>query len=85
MSKITDQPGTQIHLDLIVDHERGRVQIIRNIDKKRGFLVTSGNMGWVELGEFKQFLDQARVRVKSKPTLFEVMTGKTIEELGGQK
>lgn len=83
MTKITDQPGTQIHLDLIVDHDRGLVQIIRNIDKKRGFLVTSGNMGWVEMEEFKKFLEDARVRVKRKPSLFETMTGKLLDENGG--
>ncbi len=79
MTKITDQPGTQVHLDLIVDHDRGRVQIIRNIDQKRGFLCTSGNMGWVEMEEFKKFLADAQIRVKRAPSLFEQLTGKSIE------
>lgn len=69
MSGITEKPGRRIGLNVIVDHDRGQVQIIRNLHDTHGCMVDSGNMGWMPIEEFKAFLADAKVRTDKRPTL----------------
>lgn len=71
MSKLQDKPGRQIRLGTLVDHERGRVQIIRNLHDTKGFLCDSGNMGWMPIKEWEEFIERQAVQIKNKSTLFE--------------
>lgn len=69
MSGIRDKPGRHIGLNVIVDHDAGRVQIIRNLHDTKGCMVDSGNMGWMPLDEFQAFLADAQIRTSKRPTL----------------
>ena len=64
MSKISDKPGRQISLCTIHDRERKLIQIIRNLHNTKGFLVGSGNMGWMPEDEWKAFLEKEQQELK---------------------
>jgi len=75
MTTIKDKPGRRIRLMTIVDYERSRVQIIRNLSNTHGFLVDSGNMGWMPTDEWIAFLEKELLRAQGK--------GKTLCEQWG--
>jgi hypothetical protein len=69
MSRISTKPGRRISLNVIVDYDRAQVQIIRQLHDTKGFLVDSGNMGWMPIDEFRAFLADAKARTDKRPTL----------------
>lgn len=69
MSSLSTKPGRRISLNVIVDHDRGLVQIIRRLHDTKGFLVDSGNMGQMPIEEFRAFLSEAKSRTDKRPTL----------------
>jgi hypothetical protein len=72
MTVIKDKPGRQMHMNVLVDHDRNRVQIIRNLHNTKGFLVNSGNMGWIPMDEWREFLSKQTILANCpKPTLCE--------------
>ena len=72
MSRIADKPGRKISLNIIYDYDRQLVQIIRNLSNTKGFLVDSGNIGFMPMKEWEAFLARECVRVKGKEaTLIE--------------
>jgi len=76
MTAIKDKPGRRITLNVIVDHERKLVQIIRNISNTKGFLCNSGNMGWMPIDEWQAFLNDHLEQADSRgKTLFERFGG----------
>ena len=76
MTAIKDKPGRRITLNVIVDHERKLVHIIRNISNTKGFLVNSGNMGWMTIDEWQAFLNNHLEQADSRgKTLFERFGG----------
>lgn len=73
MTKITSQYGRRVTLDAIVDRERNQVQIIRTLSNAKGFLVDSGNMGWMPLDEWRAFLAKQTVMAsETPPTLMQL-------------
>jgi len=70
-----DKPGRRIRLQTLVDFERSRVQIIRNLSNTKGFLVDSGNMGWMPMEEWIAFLEKELKRANGQ--------GKTLVEQFG--
>jgi hypothetical protein len=77
MSTLKDKPGRQMRLMVIVDRERNLVQVIRNLHNTKGFLVDSGNMGWMPLTEWRVFLERELVLGGEKPpSLYEQLTRK---------
>ena len=77
MTKLADKPGRQMRLDLIVDRDRDRVQIIRNLAATHGCMCDSGNMGWMTMAEFRQFCEKGLMMAGEKaPTLFEQFQGR---------
>lgn len=77
MSKLTEQSGRRMRLSAIVDREKNCVQIIRNLNDTRGFLVDSGNMGWMTIEDFEAFVSETkRQMIAAGPgALFFQLTG----------
>ncbi len=78
MSNLKIKPGRRIKLNALVDWEKKTVQIIRNLHDTKGFLVDSGNMGYMPLGEFREFCERELAITCERPTLmtaFGLMKG----------
>jgi hypothetical protein len=75
MTGIKDKPGRRISLSTLVDHDQAKVQIIRRLHDTSGYVVDSGNMGYIPLSEWKAFLNEERTKAMNRPRLVDVFCG----------
>ena len=80
MTTLRDKPGRQIRLSVLIDREQNRVQFIRTLKDTKGFVVDSGNMGWMPLPEWQEFLAKQVPLAKADPTLMDLYAPAPVAE-----